>query len=227
MFSGPEGRGIGGSGDANTMALLCVFAIPVMVYWAVHARTAGSRMAGLLLALLLIFGVVSTLSRAGFLILIVVLTLTLLQYRKYFKLKSLGLIVAISGFGLLSLVMLIPEEFFERQATLVSDNSQDKSLDRRSSYVKVAIDAIEDRPLIGWGTDVFKKVWVRSEETRWFKMEERPAHNTYLEVAVGSGFTGLIIFLLLMAQTYFNFHSAEKAIDESRFRGSGDAVCCL
>ena len=129
--------------------------------------------------------------------------------------------MAIAGAGVIVAVAIIPKEFFLRQASLVTEGTQDQSLDRRSSYVKVAVEAIEDRPLIGWGTDTFKKLWVKSEETRWFKMEERPAHNTYLEVTVGSGFVGLALFLLLMGYTFFNFHSAEKRLLHNGFESQG------
>ena len=218
VFSQIQGeRAYGGSISANNMALMCVFVFPVMVHWAVHASTPRMKLIGIVLASLQVLGVVSTVSRGGFLNLVVIAILLALQYRHYFKPRNLGLVVAIIGVGIIAAAAVIPKEFFIRQASLLTEGTQDKSLDRRSSYVKVAVDAIEDHPLIGWGTDVFKKVWVRSEETRWFKMEERPAHNTYLEVTVGSGFVGLALFLLLMGRAFFNFHSAEKRLMQRGF----------
>jgi len=205
-------RAYGGSISANNMSLMCVFTFPIMVHWAVHAKTTRMKMIGMTLATLQLLGVVSTVSRGGFLSIIAVSILLLLQYRSKFQPRHLGLIVALAGAGLIVAAAIIPKEFFIRQASLVTEGTQDKSLDRRSSYVTVAIGAIKERPLTGWGTDVFKKVWVRSEETRWFDMEERPAHNTYLEVAVGSGAIGLMLFLLLMWQTFNGFHSSEKRL---------------
>ncbi|MGI9273417.1 MAG: O-antigen ligase family protein [Endozoicomonas sp.] len=220
LFINEENEALGASSGANNMALMCLFVLPLMVYWAVHGSSSSMRTAGIFLSALLVLGVISTVSRGGFLNLTVVLALLLFQYRKYFKIKSLGLIVAIAGMGLLAAAAVIPKEFFERQASIVTVGSgnQDQSLDRRASYVKVAIDATRERPVIGWGTDVFKKVWVRSEETRWFKMQERPAHNTYLEVIVGSGFIGLFLFLLMMWKTFSNFHSAERRLMSNGFQ---------
>jgi len=218
IFSQIQGeRAYGGSISANNMALMCVFVFPVMVHWAVYAKTPQMRMTGIALAGLQFLGMISTVSRGGFLSIILISILLVLQYRKKFQPKHLGLVVAIAGAGVIVAASVIPKEFFIRQASLITEGTQDKSLDRRSSYVIVAMDAIEERPLIGWGTDVFKKIWVRSEETKKFKMEERPAHNTYLEVSVGSGIIGITAFLLLMWRAFYGFHSSEKRLMKHGF----------
>lgn len=205
-------RAYGGSISANNMALMCVFTFPLMVHWAVYGQKGKARLLGAAFAGLMLFGVISTVSRGGFLSLLAVMCLLLLQYRRKFQIKYLGLVVAIGGLSLVAAVAVIPQDFFARQATLVTEGTQDKSLDRRSSYVKVGLEALQERPVIGWGTDVFKKVWVNSEETRWFNMEERPAHNTYLEVAVGGGLIGLTVFILLLLRAFLNFQAAEKQL---------------
>jgi len=213
IFSHVEGaRAYGGSISANNMSLMCVFTFPIMVHWAVYGRSAGMKALGLMLAVLMVFGVVSTVSRGGFLSIMAIMGLLAFQYRRSFQIKYLGLVVAIGALALAMVIALIPEDFFARQATLITQDVQDRSLDRRSSYVIVAMDAIRERPIIGWGTDVFKKIWVNSVETRWYDMVERPAHNTYLEVAVGGGLIGLVIFILLLLRAFFNFQQAEKML---------------
>lgn len=205
-------RAYGGTISANNMALMCVFTLPITVFWAVYANTVKQRLLGIALVALMALGVVSTVSRGGFLSFLAVSTLLAYQYKGHFKPKHLGLLVAVIGISAVLAVSIIPKDFFVRQATLVTEGTQDKSLDRRSSYVIVAVDAIEQRPIIGWGTDTFKKLWVNSLETRWFNMEERPAHNTYLEVAVGSGILGLAFFFYLLFRTFFNYHNSQKIL---------------
>lgn len=205
-------RAYGGTISSNNMALMCVFTFPIMVYWAVYADTARMRMVGLVLATLMVLGVISTVSRGGFLNLIVVSLLLAYQYKGNFKPRHLGLIVAIIGISFVVVVSVIPEDFFVRQASLITEGTEDKSLDRRSSYVTVAVDAFQEKPVIGWGPDTFKKLWISSLETRWFNMVERPAHNTYLEVIVGTGIIGLILFLFLLGRSYFNYRNAEKLL---------------
>ncbi|MDO3386842.1 O-antigen ligase family protein [Gilvimarinus sp. SDUM040013] len=205
-------RAYGGTISANNMALMCVYALPVAVHWAVYGKRNLIKLLGLGTSLMMVLGVVSTVSRGGFLNLLVVSGLLAYQYRIHFKVRYLGLVVAGMTIGLLVIGTMIPEEFFERQATLVTEGTQDKSLDRRSSYVIVAFDAIQAKPILGWGTSAFRKLWVESEETRWFDMIERPAHNTYLEVAVGSGILGLCLFAALLLKAYLNFRNAEKML---------------
>ncbi|MDI3325750.1 O-antigen ligase family protein [Pontibacterium granulatum] len=207
-----EERAYGGTISSNNMALMCVFTLPITVFWAVYSKTVKMRLFGMTLAALMALGVVSTVSRGGFLSLVIVSALLAYQYKGHFKPKHLGLLVAIVGISAVVAVSIIPKDFFIRQASLVTEGTQDKSLDRRSSYVTVAVDAIEQRPIIGWGTDTFKKLWINSLETRWFDMEERPAHNTYLEVTVGSGIVGLGFFLFLLLRTFFNYHNSQKTL---------------
>jgi O-antigen ligase len=207
-------RAYGATISANNMALMCVFAFPIGIYWAVYGRSMRMKVLGMTVALLMVLGIMSTVSRGGFLNLVLVAGLLALQYRKRFHLRYLGLIVG--AIGVLAVVFIIaaPKEFLERQATLVTEGTQDRSVNRRSHYVKVGLEAIKERPLIGWGPDVFRKVWVHSMDTRWFDMVERPAHNTYIEVGVGSGLIGLFLFLFVLGRAYFNYRQAERTLME-------------
>jgi len=49
-------------------------------------------------------------------------------------------------------------------------------------------------------------------ETRWFDMEKRPAHNTYVEVLIGTGLVGLASFLILLAFVFRNYVNAEHML---------------
>jgi O-antigen ligase len=119
-------------------------------------------------------------------------------------------------------VTLVPKDYIERQASLglilewvtgdTREIAQDYALDRRTAYLAVAVDAFPKRPILGSGPDTFPKIWIESMETRWFDMEERPAHNTYVEVAIGTGAAGLLAFLGLLAMTYNNYRRAEHTL---------------
>jgi O-antigen ligase len=88
---------------------------------------------------------------------------------------------------------------------------------RRAAYIDVALQSFKQHPVLGTGPLTFKDVWLNSIMAREFKIEERPAHNTYLEVLVGSGLVGLIIFLLLLWRALANFSHARRI-----FRDMGD-----
>jgi O-antigen ligase len=221
------GRGVGGTVSANNMALMCVFVIPLMVYWAVLGETLARRLIGLALAGLLVAGLIATESRGGFVNLIVVAGLLLLQYRHHFHPRYLGLVVGGAAAVAFALVALVPQEYLQRQASLqlvlewvsgdTREISEDSALDRRAAYLSVAREAFPERPILGSGPRTFQEIWYRSLETRWFDMERRPAHNTYIEVLIGSGLVGLGAYLLLLAMTFRNYQSAER-----RLRAAGD-----
>jgi O-antigen ligase len=224
-FVHESGRGVGGTIGANNMALMAVFVIPLMVYWAVLGETTLRRVLGIGLTLLLIAALVATESRGGFLNLIAVLGLLLLQFRHHFHPRHLGLVVGGAAAVMVAVVTLVPQDYLERQASLrlivewvtgdTGEISRDYALDRRTAYLSVAMDAFPERPILGSGPDTFPKIWVQSMETRWFDMEERPAHNTYIEVLIGAGAVGLIAFLTLLAMTYNNYRTAERMLRDA------------
>jgi O-antigen ligase len=210
LFTHEGGRAFGATIGANNMALMCVFTLPLMIHCMIYASTASRCWLGALLAVILIFGVFSTVSRGGFVNLLVVLVLVAVQYRKHFHPRYLGLLVA--GFALAAtlVVAVVPTAFFERQVSLVTEGTQDKSISRRSYYIRVGLEAFGERPLMGWGPNAFQEIWVESRAARRFNMEKRPAHNTYMEVAVGSGLVGLAVFGFLMVRTYRNYAEAQR-----------------
>jgi O-antigen ligase len=216
------GRGYSGTISANIMALMCVFGLPLMVYWLIYGGGRLQRLFGLALTFLMVAGLVSTESRGGFLNLIAVSGLLLIQFRHHFQPKYLGLVVGGLSALLFAFVAFVPQEYIQRQASLellvewVSGDGQelarDGALDRRAAYLEVAADVFPQRPILGSGTDTFQEHWVDSMQTRWFDMEKRPAHNTYVEVLIGSGLLGFAAFGALLWITYRNYRAAEDLL---------------
>ncbi|MBK1696382.1 O-antigen ligase family protein [Rhodovibrio salinarum] len=223
------GRGYGGTISANNMALMCVYVLPLAVYWGVMGSTPIRRVIGLAGAVLLLLGLISTESRGGFVNLVAVALLLAVQFRHHFHPRYLGLVVGGASALLAVVVLFVPQEYIQRQATLQlmvewvtgegQELAEDAALDRRASYVEVALEAFPEHPVLGTGPDTFKKIWVDSDQARWFAMTERPAHNTYLEVLIGTGIVGLATFLALLWVTYRNYLGAERLL-----RQHGDEI---
>jgi O-antigen ligase len=213
------GRGYGGTISANNMALMCIYVLPLMVFWTIYGWTRLQRLLGVGLTFLMIAGLVSTESRGGFVNLVAVAGLLLIQFRHHFHPRYLGLVVGGLSALLFAFVAFVPQDYIQRQASLqllvewVSGDGQelaeDAALDRRAAYLQVAIDVFPERPILGSGTDTFQEYWIRSMETRWFDMAKRPAHNTYVEVLVGTGLLGSAAFAVLLWITYRNYRTAE------------------
>lgn len=213
MFSVGLGLGYRGAGPtigANNMALMCIFTLPLLVHWAFYGRSRLSRLIALVFIIVNVLGVVSTASRGGFLSLIFMSILIFFEHRRRFNPRYLGIVIAAFGFAFLIGLMLIPGAYFERQKTLAKGIQADPSLSRRAGYLEVGLDSFKENPVLGTGTLTFKKVWVKSIMTRRFKMQERPPHDTYMDVLVGTGILGLLLFLLILWRAFTNFSQGKK-----------------
>ncbi len=209
-FGGERGRGL--TIGANNMAFLSIFTVPLLTHWIFHAKTRVRSVVAVSLLIINILGVVSSESRGGFIGLSVVALLLLYEHRRRFHPKYLGVAISLIGAVLLAFISFIPQDYFQRQATIgsIGEAGAGKSIQRREAYLLVAWDAFTERPVLGNGTLAFPKIWIESEQKRRFDMEERPAHNTYAEVLVGTGVLGFFFFIMLLWVTFANFSRAKR-----------------
>ena len=207
-------RGLGGTEDPNNQALMIIYTLPLLGYWFFRARSALSRIAALLIFSFDVLGMVTTYSRGGALIMGSVLLAVLFQNRRFITPRNLGLLFSGVAIGLALALLIIPASYWERQKSLVT--AEDLSLERRFSYLVVAWDAFKERPLTGWGPDSFRYIYEDSDMARKYVRKnhdrDRPAHNTYLEVLIGTGLPGLMMFLLILLQALRDFTRARKTL---------------
>lgn len=208
-----EGRSTGGNSDPNGLALQIIFGLPFVVFWLTHARLFWVRLVALIGLVINIAAMVGASSRSG--ALVMMMTLATLFIINSFRItpRKIGLLFAGIVAATLFVLLLLPQSFWERQATLVSSN-QDHSLNRRGSYLVVARDAIADRPLLGYGPGAFRDVYATSSlAQRYDRKEEtnrRFAHNTYVEVLVGTGLVGFFFFSGLLIRALRNLMQARR-----------------
>ena len=196
---------------ANNMALMGIFLMPILAHFITTAKRVSLVVFFSALFLIDIAGIISSASRGGTLVMIMMFFGICFEYRHRFHPRYLGLIIGLAMMGTLLAVSAIPDSYFERQKTLVS-GPRDKSLNRRADYIRVAIDSIFQHPVMGTGADTFKQVWYDSLIRRKYKFEVRPAHNTYLEVSVATGLVGLGVFLAMLFQGFRDFSLAKQQL---------------
>ena len=212
--AGPLKRGIGASNDPNLFSLSLLFAMPLLVHYALHGRGLW-RLAAVALFGLNALALVLTFSRGGALNFALLLALLLWEHRKYLRPRYLGLMATTVMAAAMITLLLTPAAYWERQRT-VTDTS-DSSISRRMDYIVVAWDAFRDHPLLGSGPGTFIDRWeeavvagqVEKGESRNYR---RPAHNTYLEVLVGSGALGLGFYLLVVLWALQAFVRGQRAL---------------
>lgn len=212
QISGTFSRGLGGAIDANNMALMVIATLPLVVHCWLTSQTMRHRLLYLTIFMLNLVAVGTTYSRGGFLVLLLSLLLMLWEFRRFNKPKYLGFFLFVLCAASVSFVHMMPDSFWERQTSLVSWS--DSSLTRRTSYLFVAQDAFVEHPFIGSGPGAFREIFKDSiyarvdDETG--EAKPRYAHNTYLEVLVGTGALGMLIFLMILYLTLRGFSIAKQ-----------------
>ncbi len=210
-------RGAGGSIGANNSALLYLFCMPILVHWIHHGRNHISRLWAVAQIVILLLGMIATFSRGGFLILIFVVGLILFEERRRFHPRLLGPMMVLLGASIIVGTLAVPDSFVDRIKSLSQGTQADAAMSRRAAYLKVGWQIFKEHPMLGTGTDTFKYNWFDSDISRYYEHEMRYAHNTYMEVLVGSGIIGLILFLAILVRALANYSQSI-----SIFRAHGD-----
>jgi len=203
-------KGIGGAVDHNGLTVLIIFMLPVLVHQILHVRRRPAQRLYAALIMVNLLAIVTTYSRGGFIAMIGVLAMLAYVHRHRFRPRHVGILVCAGLLMVSAIAYTIPASFWQRQASLVAWD--DGSLNRRSSYLTVAFDTIPKNPVWGTGPDTFPNVYFASETAKLHrirgKVVARRAHNTYMEVLVGTGFAGFAIFMTVLWLTLANFARA-------------------
>jgi putative inorganic carbon (HCO3(-)) transporter len=217
-------RAIGTGNDPNIFAASVLFSLPFSVAWAFRSRgimqvfwvvSAGINCAAVML----------TFSRSIILMLFGTLLILGFEYRRRLPLRYLPilmpLLIVVAFFGVPRLMGSGPLQ----RLTTLTEFSSDRSLMRRSCYIGVAVSAVAERPLFGWGPGVFDKLYGRSQWAAAYAVDAndffRRAHNMFLEIVVGSGLIGLMIFLIGCALALQRLLEKSDINDQELLRAMG------
>ncbi len=204
--SGHKVLGSPSIGDNNQVALDVLMILPLLHYLHATAVSWPLRVACVGTALLSTITVIATFSRGGFVGLLIVGIGSVVISRR----KSLA--VPLLACGLLAGTVLVGSDWTARMQTVQQADSDDSFLGRIQAW-KVSLGVALDRPLTGGGMHAIQHGDVWGSQARNFQMLDvvpslplgafpRAAHSIYFEVLGDMGFTGLGLFLLLMASAW-------------------------
>ena len=201
VFVSPvSGRATGGAPDPNNLSLMIIFSLPLAVYFLLTARRPWVRLALLLVIGINILTVALTFSRGGAIMLGLASLLILWNFHRLIAPRNLGLLLGVGGLAVCVLLLLLPASYGTRLKSV--RDTDDFAINRRLSYLVVARDLFAQRPFLGHGPDTFSSLYSQTEIGRSFKRKHetgrRKAHNTYVEVLVGSGLVGLAFFAAIL-----------------------------
>lgn len=182
----------GALGQPNGYALTMTPRIPIAL---ALLRIEKSFLKKIFLVFFLItitYGIILSGSRGGLLS----VSLALVLFAMFQKNKAAGfaLISIIFALGLLIMPQDVKTRIGLNDAAANSDLGD--STDRRLTYQIYGAELFQEHPILGIGLDGFAEAYAQSEYRFLIRTQElRVAHNTYLEIATGTGVIGLMPFL--------------------------------
>ena len=194
------------AGDPNDTALLMLGTIPLVYFNIIQAKRLPERVLYLSTAALIAIGIVLTGSRAGFLVL-VLLMLGLMLHRpgapryNLMNVPSIRNVALVTVFGIACLVAA-PGYYWSRMETLVSGKEvgQSESLYDREFLLKRGFEIWCEHPVLGVGPGQFHfAVYGENPLARKGHEKKVVAHNMYIEFMVEFGLLGFTSFMAIVA----------------------------
>lgn len=216
-------------GDPNFYSQILLVLIPLALDRLWHERNLLLRGLAAWALTVCLLSTLFTFSRGAFLGLILVGALFIWHYR----IRFMPLLITLLLGGLLA--QFVPDQYFDRVQTITSfipglgdeQNARNEiSFRGRISEMQASWLMFEEHPLLGVGLDNYA-VHYRSYTRRLgidARLEDRAAHNLYLEVAAETGLLGLATFGTILTMA---FVSLVKAYKKFEHLGYGDEANML
>jgi len=181
----------------NTLGAFCMLSYPVLMWKYPRLNSAGKVLILFLFCTVLFIHILSG-SRASLAASVFGFFLWLLIQNKvglnsFAKILSFVLIIS---FSIVLLLQSKPRSF-RREVSDITD------LTGRAEFWRGCIQLVKEKPILGYGYGVGGKIWndprfYRSEQFLWAGSAQSSLHNGYLSIAIGMGFTGLLVWLSFM-----------------------------
>lgn len=184
---GPEGSFLA---DNNDVAMCLNISLPILFFLARYEANWKIRTALLFTFWFSIPAIIATYSRGGFLTMAAVLFMLLTRSSK--KL----LLVLPLAIGVLVVLPLLPEKYFDRIESIEEASQKDGSAIERLNAWRFNFNLAMARPLTGGGFEPIRAdVW--EQYAPEFKHKPTSAHSVYFQVLGDHGFLALGVYLLV------------------------------
>jgi len=190
-----------------------VFVFPFLIHRFAFSKGLAKKILYFCLSVLTVSGIMYLGSRAAFLLILFIAAILSFQYLRLLKPRLIGLLLAGVFLSAALVTLFMPEWYVGRQKSMV-ETETDGSISGRIDFLKSGWDFFKQKPFFGFGPGAFPEEY--SKTLYAAKHGETPlsyrmmAHNTFLEVVVGSGLLGLLSFLALVAIALMNYRTAAR-----------------
>ncbi len=211
-------RAAGLRADPNETAMLLVVGIPIAWYFALRATHKYAQLAYYAAVPLIMWGMVLTGSRGGFLALSLVIALIILN--KPTAIKTVTAIIT-----LIAIILTAPGVLLDRTDRLVDEN-KDGSIESRADLLINGLNVVAQKPVLGVGPGNIGQAIVAYKyrghveaevPTYLFGDEFMVAHNLFLEIFGELGIFGGLLFLGILYQALHGYWKEHR-----RARDKGD-----
>jgi len=179
----------------SALSITLLMALPVSFYLRYHTGKQITLIEMLLAVLLPILVTLMVGARVGVAIIPVLLGLSYLFYCKFKPVFKWGIVAGGAMVGLCLILFLLPADIRERYTDQIR-------IDQRT----VAISAIQEKPIFGWGTLQQRPLIACEERAQNLGIEtihiQPHFHNVYLDMMVQFGIVGIVALLFLIFWTF-------------------------
>lgn len=185
--------------DRNEVAAVAAMGVPFAVAWAATAsrrRWIGYGFAGVLIA-----GIVLTGSRGGFLALLAVGGMFLVQSR----VLSTSRKMAVVGLAVATVTVAGSDDFWSRIESIFVNPTEDYNFQSREGRIEIwkrGLGYVSERPVTGVGMGNFPVAEGDALQDLGYGVKWSTAHNAYILVAAELGVPALLVFVMLLVATY-------------------------
>ena len=212
LTSGGQNRVLGPPGsfiEANTsLGLALIMVLPLIMMLARHAKKKWLTRLGYAAAMLTIVAAIFTYSRGALIGLAAVMPFIFLKTKR--KGLMLLLIIPVAWFG----PNLLPDKLVHRASTIETYHEDNSAMQRIQAW-GVAWNVAVSRPLVGAGfrlEDAPNSQWLHYAMFLGdWKNAARAAHSIYFQMLGEQGFSGLILFVLLLAFTFLTLARVKRS----------------
>jgi putative inorganic carbon (hco3(-)) transporter len=223
-------RPSGPVGDPNYFARILIIAVPAAALLGIGRTSRRERLAYVAAAVAISTAILLTYSRGGMVSLAFVGFLLMLAGRVRVTWANALLAVVL-------IAALVPTPVGKRFLTiesLVGDETEDESVDKRRQLIGVAMQMVSDRPLFGVGVGNFgshypayaNQVGLSSQDYLPIGARQYP-HNLFLEMATETGLVGLLLFSGAMFVTLATMFRARRTLLDRGEPGHAALVTAL
>ena len=212
-----------------------IMLIPLSLSLALYTGERSSRIFYACIAAMAIVSLVFTFSRAGYLALIVELWVVawLLRRKVFWRIAAFASLIILGGMT----VIVVYDATYKGNIRVLPGTSiplkfTASAVKHRMEIWQFAAESVREHPLvgIGFGKDNFRLVHAGSAKSLQDKhVLEAGTHNTFLDIALGTGIPGLVFFLWLMlrigSRALRLFRRHEEGFCKAISMGAG--VCVL